>query len=190
MEFRKENIRFWSMTIIFSLSMTLITCFSHYIKVNPDTDMFRICKSFVFYNKSPSIPRGIYLRVPRLWVTSGDYVIYSPPSDVTDIAFNRGWIKSKKITFIKRVRGLAGDTYSADLTKGFCINNRFLGNIAIIDGKGRLMPMRLGEYHVPHNEFLPMGDNPASFDGRYTGTVPMDNIKAKVIPIFTEMMIP
>ena len=87
------------MTIIFSLSMTLITCFSHYIKVNPDTDMFRICKSFVFYNKSPSIPRGIYLRVPRLWLTSGDYVIYSPPSDVTDIAFNRGWIKSKKITF-------------------------------------------------------------------------------------------
>lgn len=136
MEFRKENIRFWSMSIIFSLSMTLITCFSHYIKVNPDTDMFRICKSFVFYNKSPSIPRGIYLRVPRLWVTSGDYVIYSPQNDATDIAFNRGWIKSKKITFIKRVRGLAGDTYSADLTNGFYINNRFLGISLLSTEKG------------------------------------------------------
>ena len=39
-------------------------------------------------------------------------------------------------------------------------------------------------------EFLPIGTNPRSFDGRYTGTVPLKNIKARVIPLITGTWMP
>ena len=190
MNYRRENFKFWIITTFFSLLMTFMSCFSHYAKVYPDTDMFRIFGSYIFYNTSPSTPRGIYIRVPMLWLARGDYVIYKPSREASAIAFERGWNKRKNMSFLKRVRGLSGDTYSTDIMNGFYVNGKYFGSIAILDGKGNLMPMHLGSHHVPLDEFLPVGENSMSFDGRYTGTVPIQNIQAKVIPLFTEAMIP
>ena len=48
------------------------------------------------------------------------------------------------------------------------------------------MPMlALGAYEVEAARFLPIGKHVNSFDGRYYGTVPLANIKYKVIPLFT-----
>lgn len=190
MNYRRENFKFWIITILFSLLITFMSCFSHYAKICPNSDAFRILGSYIFYNASPSTPRGIYLRVPKLWLSRGDYVIYKPSKETSTIAFERGWNKRKNMSFLKRVRGLAGDTYSSDLMDGFYVNGRYFGSIAILDGKGNLMPMHLGSHHVPLGEFLPVGENTKSFDGRYTGTVPIENIQAKVIPLFTEAIIP
>lgn len=186
---RKENLKFWVSTMISSLILTLMACFSHYVKNMPDANTFRFLQSIVYYNNTPSTPRGIYIRVPMLWLQRGDYVIYEPYEAVWDIASERGWCKYGT-PFLKRVRGLVGDKYSTDLKDGFYVNNKYFGSIIAIDGQGRLMPMHLGEYYVPPEEFLPVGESNASFDGRYTGTVARKNIRAKVVPLLTEAMIP
>lgn len=190
MSYRKENLKFWIMTIIFSFSVTTISCFGHYVNENQDSDSFRIFNSLIFYNASPSIPRGVYIRIPMLWIKNGDYVVYHPNKEATDIAFERSWIKSKHITFIKRVRGIQGDIYSIDINTGFYINGKYYGQISVCDGTGKAMPIHSGVHYVSQNEFLPVGESSMSFDGRYTGTVPLENIKAKVIPLFTEAMLP
>ena len=186
---RRENIKFWYSTVIVSIAFTFLACFSHYVRHKPDGNAFRFLQSVVYYNNSPSTPRGIYIKIPMLWLARGDYVVYEPYEAVWDIASQRGWTKYGT-PFLKRVRGLAGDEYRADLKDGFYVGNRYFGSIAILDGQGRLMPMHLGEYRVPPDNFLPVGENNSSFDGRYTGTVAKKNIRAKVIPLFTEAMIP
>lgn len=189
MDRRKENIKFWYSTVLVSVIVTLMACFSHYMKHEPDVNKFRILQSIVYCNNSPSTPRGIYLRIPMLWLGRGDYVVYEPYEAVGSLASSRGWCK-EGTPFLKRVRGLAGDKYTVDIKDGFYVNNRYFGRIAILDVQGQLMPMHLGEYRVPPGEFLPVGENNSSFDGRYTGTVARKKIQAKVIPILTEAMMP
>lgn len=189
MNYRRENFKFWSFAVFLSVLMTVMSCFSHYVK-NCDTERFRIFSSYIFYNNSPSTPRGLYIKIPMLWLSRGDYVVYQPYEEVSAIAVERGWNKSRNTSFLKRVRGIAGDAYSSDLIDGFYVNGRYFGSITILDSKGQFMPMHLGSYHVPPDEFLPVGENSMSFDGRYTGTVSKRNIQAKVIPLLTEAMIP
>ena len=52
------------------------------------------------------------------------------------------------------------------------------------------MPEHRGSFVVPKREFLPIGTNPKSFDDRYTGTVPLKNITASVIPLLTGTWMP
>ena len=69
-------------------------------------------------------------------------------------------------------------------------NGRYIGQAYPQDQEGRPMPEIRGSFLVPEEEFLPIGTNPRSFDGRYTGTVPLKNIKARVIPLITGTWMP
>ena len=55
----------------------------------------------------------------------------------------------------------------------------------MVDSKGEPMPQLARDvtYTVPEGEFLPVGDSTRSFDGRYTGTVPLSAIRSRVIPL-------
>ena len=57
------------------------------------------------------------------------------------------------------------------------------------DNQGRKMPVKEGVFIVGEKEFLPIGEDEHSFDGRYTGTVPLANIKSRVIPLITKFPI-
>lgn len=141
----------------------------------------------MFYtNSSPSIPRGIYLRVPRLSLGRKDYVVYKPPAECVEAAMSKGWITNPDILFVKHIGGLDGDMYEVSRERGFYINHQYHGHIMDKDALGQEIPCEEGTYIMSGNKFLPLGDNPRSFDGRYTGPVPMENIQAKVIPFITE----
>lgn len=141
----------------------------------------------MFYtNSSPSIPRGFYLRVPMISIDRQDYVVYKPPAECVAIAMSKGWITNPDVLFVKHVGGLDGDMYEVSYEKGFYINHKYHGHISDKDALGQAIPYKEGQYIISGSKFLPLGDNPRSFDGRYTGTVPMENIRAKVIPFITE----
>ena len=85
--------------------------------------------------------------------------------------------------FLKKVGALSGDRYTV-LCRSFFVNGQYLGEAIIEDSKGRPLPLAIGTHIVPEREFLPVAAYSArSFDGRYTGTVPLDCIVARVIPI-------
>ncbi|WP_196601148.1 S26 family signal peptidase [Pectinatus frisingensis] len=147
---------------------------------------FNVNIPFLYFNSTASIAKGIYLKVPARNFHDGDYIVYEPTAATTDLAFDRQWISNKNECFIKQIGAIEGEHYKIDSdTLQFTVNRRYIGQVFTKDREGKSMPALRGDYTVPENEFLPVADNPRSFDGRYTGTVPIKNIKAKVIPLIT-----
>lgn len=141
----------------------------------------------VFYlNTTPSLPVGLYLRVPAIHLEDGDAVVYRPSESTMQLAKDRDWIPSDEM-FIKEVGALQHETYSINPDNlQFLANGKYIGQVSPIDHLGRMMPVLRGDFEVPDDEFLPVANNPSSFDGRYTGPVPTKNIEAKVIPLILE----
>lgn len=142
-------------------------------------------QDILFYNETASLPREFYLRIPAEKIAQGDIVVYDPPADVLDYALWRGYTQHADARFLKRVGAVAGDVYGIDVQGRFCINGAYIGHIRETDSLGRPLPqLDQGEHVVPDGAFLPLADTTRSFDGRYTGTVPLTHIRAVVIPIF------
>lgn len=140
----------------------------------------------LYFNETESLPRGIYLRIPAWDFKEGDYVVYQPPAAVQSIAERRGWIRPNEL-FLKKVGALEGTDYRINPINGhFYIRGQYVGSVFASDREGQAMPATYGRFVVPMGEFLPVGSAPRSFDGRYTGTVPLENIRAKVVPLLTE----
>ncbi|WP_196606568.1 S26 family signal peptidase [Pectinatus frisingensis] len=150
---------------------------------NSNFEKVKVQIPFLYFNTSASLPIGIYLQVPCK-IRRGDIVIYNPLEMTKELAFSRKWIKEKNEFFIKRIGALPGDHYSINNLQ-FSIKGNYIGPVSLTDTAGRPLPQLKGDYVVPNGEFLPSTTNTHSFDGRYTGTVPIKNIKAKVIPLLT-----
>jgi len=140
----------------------------------------------LFYNATESLPRGFYLRIPAEEIRRGDLVVYDPPPEVLSLALERGYAQSHEARFLKRVGATTGDVYAISARGAFWINEKYIGEMRQTDGSGRSLPQLLpGEYIVPDGAFLPIGETTRSFDGRYTGTVPLAAVRAVVIPLWT-----
>lgn len=86
---------------------------------------------------------------------------------------------------------MAEESYEIESgTLQFKANGRYIGQSYPEDREGRPMPEHRGSFVVPDGEFLPIVTNIRSFDGRYTGTVPLKNITASVIPLLTGTWMP
>ena len=139
---------------------------------------------FIFVNFSRSAPRGLYLRSPQGEIHVGDGVVYLPTEKAADVMRGCGWLSEGESPrpFLKFVGALSGDWYSVS-SKSFFVNGDYIGEAVSEDSEGHPLPLMLGTHVVPEGEFLPITRSPRSFDGRYTGTVPLGRIVAKVIPI-------
>jgi len=130
------------------------------------------------------------MRVPQRDIKVGDYVVFEPTEAITSVAYERGWL-SPGVRFLKQVGAVAGEQYEIEPDSlQFKANGRYIGQAYTEDREGRPMPGLRGRFVVPEGEFLPIGSNPRSFDGRYTGTVPLRNITARVIPLITGTWMP
>lgn len=141
----------------------------------------------LFWNTSASLPRGLYLALPALPGNTykiGDLVVYEPPADVQHISVANGWSLGQ--LFVKKIGALENDEFSIDDNRDFKINGVYIGKAAEENDKGIKLPQLRGKFRVSSGSFLPVTMHERSFDGRYTGTVPLKAIKAKVIPILTE----
>lgn len=104
---------------------------------------------------------------PRLTgIGRGDIVVFRPPASI-----------SQKDDLIKRVIGLPGDTISIKkgivYINGTALNEPYEAEKPSADFK---------PYKVPENSYFVMGDNRNdSYDSRYWGPVPADNIIGKAL---------
>lgn len=138
------------------------------------------------WNSTESLPRGLYLKIPKKPET-GDVVVFKPTEMERRYAVARGYLPRPNALFLKRVGAMPGDTYRVAHDGVFTINGEYVGQVQERDSKDRPLPQLVRDFDfvVPQGEFLPITTVARSFDGRYTGTVPIKNIESVVIPILT-----
>ncbi len=138
----------------------------------------------VYLNTTRSLPLGIYLAIPGKNLRVGDLVVYEPPEKVRELVRERKYGTGKE-TFLKQVGALPGESYAVE-DGVLLVNGKKKGSIKETDSSGNPMPLIEGRHIVQQGEFLPLGEMTNSLDGRYTGTVPVDNIITRVVPVLTE----
>jgi len=145
--------------------------------------IFNFCSYSPFsVNTSPSVSRGIYFVVPKMFTKEyekGDMVIFNPSTDVKAFMVDRGYIMSKD-SLLKQIKALEGEQFTVD-DRFIQINGEYAGTISTVDSNGREIKPFYGEHTIKKGCFLPMGTAVNSYDGRYFGCVPLKNIKNKVI---------
>ena len=146
------------------------------------------------WNVTASVPKGLYLIVERKpsELHVGDYVSFKPTAEALN------WISENvedqkvidhldSLIFLKQVGAMSGDTYEiVSDSKMFYAKDKYIGQASEVTDTGNKLPVLRGKYIVPDGMFLPVGENPNSFDGRYTGPVKIENVIYRVIPIFIE----
>lgn len=132
-------------------------------------------------NRTPSsAPRGIYLRTaPRL--RRGEIVEVCLPHPVAVFAASRAYIRSSgrcgdnTEPVIKQIGGMPGDDVYVSPSA-----------ILTYDSRGRRMPdAAFGLHHVPPGQIWLSGSALNSFDSRYFSTVPIDNVQAVLVPLWS-----
>ena len=148
--------------------------------------VFSALSHIFFLNTSQSLPVGLYVRIPCGEYQRGDYIVYEPDEATKTLVRRYGW-NDNPGTFLKIVGGIAGDRYSVEeSTRFFTIGDKFIGIAYETDTKGHPLPQISGDFTVEEGQILPVGTAPRSFDGRYTGTIPITSVKAKVKPLLTK----
>jgi len=136
-------------------------------------------RPWILYNPSDSAPQGFYILSTMARPETGDLVAAWLPREAQSLAVDRGYLRDG-IPVIKTVWAVAGDRV--------CVENRQLTApfqpplIALkTDRAGRSMPhwndcrvLRSGELFLASNDVL------HSFDGRYFGPVPVENVLGRV----------
>lgn len=146
--------------------------------------IFQCVSYFFFLNITDSLPIGLYIRVPMTDFQRGDYIVYEPSEDVRHMVVDYGWGDGKHV-FLKQIGAVPGDHYAInEETKEFLIEGEYRGRVFDTDTQGHRLPQLRGEFTVPEGYVLPVATNPRSFDGRYTGTISVKSINAKVIPLW------
>lgn len=142
-----------------------------------------IKSQFLYLSLSDSLAYGLYISIPSDNIKVGDYVAYEVPPNVKQCIDEHEW--GLPVVFIKKVGATEGMEYYIDGHGRFFADNRYLGTVLKKDSAGHEMPSLKGVHVVPKGEFLPVGTHGLSFDGRYTGTVPVSAIKSRVLPFIT-----
>lgn len=144
--------------------------------------LFSVSPELVFVNVSPSIPCGIYLRVPATTLRNGDTVVYDPPAEIKQFCLDNGWMPYEQMYFIKKA-AVSGTHYQVG--RRFIIDGKDIGPVVETSPSGVKLPDHHGNFIVSDDNFLPYGTDTKSFDGRYEGTLSKDRIIARVVPIWT-----
>ena len=131
------------------------------------------------------MPQGFYLRIPCQECRRGDYIVYEPSEEVKILIIKNGWGDGKR-DLLKKVGATAGERYSMDAeTLRFEIEGKYIGQVYETDNAGNVLLKLRGEFEVPKGYVLPIATSARSFDGRYIGAIPKNQIKARVVPILT-----
>jgi type IV secretory pathway protease TraF len=118
-------------------------------------------------NESPSVPKGLYLRVGRTATTLGEIVAVRPPSQAR--AYLAALGTPAEVRLLKRVAAAAGARV--------CAAPGALdwpgGAVAVLarDRRGVPLPAWSGCRTLAPDELLLLGDTRTSFDSRYFGPV-------------------
>lgn len=136
------------------------------------------------YNGSASAPLGLYRLVPADHIARGDLVLAHLPEVAARLAADRRYLPLS-VPVVKRIAALAGDFVCAD-SGIVVINDRLAAATLAMDREGRPLPAWHGcRPLAPSEVFLLMPNVPASFDGRYFGSIPRAAIIGRLVPLCT-----
>jgi conjugative transfer signal peptidase TraF len=121
------------------------------------------------FNATPSLPVGFY-RLSADAPGKGDYAAFCLDGEFAELARERGYLQAGSCPsglrpLLKIVAGLPGDFIPGDLA------------LCPADSLGRAMPSVLPKGRVPPGMALLLAEHPGSFDSRYFGFVPLDNLR-------------
>lgn len=120
---------------------------------------------FVLVNESPSLPRGLYLRVIGQDPRVGSIVALAQPAQARSYLASLGM--PAQVLLIKRVVATGGDRVCAS-TGQVDVQGRRLA-VSARDRDGRALRPWAGCRRLGPDEVFLLGDTANSFDGRYFG---------------------
>ena len=142
--------------------------------------LFALPHWFIVNRTPSSAPKGIYLRTTAA-LARGKLVEVCLPHPVAVFAESRAYIRSagrcgdNSEPLIKEIGGMPGDDVYVSPSA-----------ILAYDSGGRRMPDSVfGLHHVPAGQIWLSGSARNSFDSRYFSTVPIDNVQAVLVPLWT-----
>jgi conjugative transfer signal peptidase TraF len=121
-------------------------------------------------NLTPSLPQGVYALCPGA-PSKGDFVSFCLEGEFTELARERGYLGAGSCPsglrpLLKILSGLPGDSIQADALV-----------VRSADSQGRPMPSVLQSGVIPTGMALVLAEHPGSFDSRYFGLVPLENLQ-------------
>lgn len=134
-----------------------------------------IVPRFFTLSITPSLKYRLFFTTrSNIVVSNGDYVMFPHANIATH---------GRTLPLLKRVGCDEGDVLVVDSDNRFFCNDVAIGVARTKFETAKNVPVFRWSGKVPSGYFLPIGDNPHSFDGRYFGFVRKSVIVAKEYPI-------
>lgn len=134
------------------------------------------------WNLSASVPRGLYLVVPRVAYQRGSLVSFRPFPRAVVTIYARHYLPFGA-GLIKQLVGLPGDRVCIG-DDGFYVNDVRFGDVARFDSRGRPLAAYPFCGAVPPGQAFVATKARLSYDSRYFGPVPISSLTA-VVPLWT-----
>lgn len=138
----------------------------------------------ILINDSPSLPEGLWYIVPGATVTPGKVIAFTPPDAA--LPYVRRHLKRYiSQPLLKPVVAGAGARVCGDATGGFSVDGNRLGFPKAQDSRGNSVTPWTGCRTLTASEFAVFsGRIPNSYDSRYYGPIPRENIKGVYRPLW------
>lgn len=138
----------------------------------------------IAYNRTPSMPLGLYLLHDFAQPHKDMLVMTELPAATADIAARRRYLPAN-VPALKRIVATNGSTVCRRGLR-ITIDEQDAVRALDHDRMGRALPVWQGCRQLRRNEvFLLSGPDPAAFDGRYFGPVSTRLILAEAKPLWT-----
>jgi conjugative transfer signal peptidase TraF len=147
------------------------------------TTLACIVCAHLIWNRTASLPLGLYGRSPAVHVGEGVLVALRVPPAVRPLVHDRRYLPDGSL-LIKPVAAVAGDYVCARRGILF-INGEPFGSILPRDSEDRDLPVYRGCGPLPTGQVFLASHHPQSFDSRTFGPVDVRALQGTVIPLWT-----
>jgi conjugative transfer signal peptidase TraF len=138
----------------------------------------------LLWNASESVPVGLYSVEAGDQLAVTNLVVAMPPNSLATFLAERGYLPLG-VPLIKRILALRGQSVCRNELV-ISVDGIAMGMALAHDRQGRPLPVWQGCRVMAHDEvFLMNWDEPASFDGRYFGPIPLRSIIGRAKPLWT-----
>jgi conjugative transfer signal peptidase TraF len=142
-----------------------------------------LAASQLVWNRTPSLPLGIYAKVPVGSPSRGELVALRVPASVRQLVHERRYLADGSL-LIKPVAAVAGDWVCRGGYELF-VNGRRFGTVLSADTEGRPLPSFGGCQVLGDGQVFLASPHPRSFDSRTFGPVDVGALQGTVIPLWT-----
>lgn len=140
---------------------------------------------FAIWNRTASVPTGLYLIRGTASLHVGERVAIDPPPELRRLLAEHHYLPAR-IPLVKLVAAVSGQRVCR-FAHGVTIDGKFVGAARTRDRLGRLLPAWFGCHTLRSSELFVM--NPAapdSFDGRYFGMLRKSDMIGRAVPVWTD----